>query len=92
MVRELISYGADVNQVNDFGKTALYEAADSDNLEIVKELLIHGADGNYADHHGRTALYWSRHNNLEMVRELISYGAYVNNADDKSTALYWAAS
>ena len=69
-----------MNQSDNAGCTALYQAAYKDNLEIVKALL-EDADVNQANNAGHSPLYWAAcNNNLEIVRELLKKGADVNRA------------
>ena len=56
IARILIKYGADVNQIDVHGNTALSHAIGNINLEIVKILIKNGADVNPIDRTGRDAL------------------------------------
>lgn len=51
----LLHYGADVNHVDDFGRTPLIAAVQSREFDTVTLLLEHGADINAKDADGRTA-------------------------------------
>jgi ankyrin repeat protein len=86
--------GFDINKVDNYGYTALIEASDLDDLEIVKFLVEHGADVNKAGINGYTALLRSLYRlNLEIVKYLVEHGgADVNQADnDGNTALIEAS-
>ena len=54
MVRELLAHRADVNQVNNYGRTALIEAAFKNNLEMVRDLISYGADESYLKEYQKT--------------------------------------
>ena len=74
--------------------TALSQAVEHGNLDIVRVLLMAGADARTANHDGRTPLmYLGEGAAPDLVRELLAAGADVN-ARDKSgaTALMNAAS
>lgn len=78
-VTQLLYYGADVNQIDEYGFTPLIEAAIIENLEITKLLLQKGAQINGQDLTGGTALHWSSdNNNLELSNFLLSQGANPN--------------
>jgi uncharacterized protein len=87
--------GADAKAVNQYGATALSEAAALGNAKIIEQLLKAGADPNTrttAD--GETVLMTSaRVGNLAAVKALLDHGADVNakEAYRGQTALMWAA-
>ena len=74
--------------------TALDQAAENGNLEIVHTLLLAGARANLKNNSGRTPLMYLRDNATDkLVRELLSAGAKVNARDESGgTALMNAAS
>ena len=82
----LLSNGANIEAVDNKGRTALYYASDS--LETIKFLVKHGANINAKDNDGRTALH-SAAAGLGRTRETSKWlGADVNARDnDGSTAL-----
>lgn len=51
-VKFLVEHGADINQANQFGDTALHLAAERGNEEIVKLLVAEGANMNARDEMG----------------------------------------
>jgi ankyrin repeat protein len=73
--------------------TALEQAAEDGNLEIVRTLLLAGASVNAKNDSGRTVLMYLRAKaTAELVRELISGGAKVDARDEAGgTALMNAA-
>jgi ankyrin repeat protein len=93
-VRELISTSPDLN-VRDKATqmTALEQAVENSNDEVVHTLLLAGAWTNARSETGTTALMHLREKaSAEMVRELISRGALVNERDaDGDTALISAS-
>ena len=83
-IKELIDMGADVNQKDETGKTALMEASRRGHKEIAVLLIQKVADVNQKDDYGWTALMWtSRKGRNEIVELLIQNGADVNVKDYK---------
>lgn len=74
-VRLLIAHGADVNQSDDNGITALIGAASRGNTSVVRELLIAGADREKrilsGQDRGETALSLALRNNHKETAELL---------------------
>jgi Carboxypeptidase regulatory-like domain/Ankyrin repeats (many copies) len=94
-VKELLAAGMDVNIVDaDTDTTALMEAVDNGNQEMVIVLLNAGADVNTKNKYGGTALLMLREQTTdEIVRTLITAGAKVNSKDEEgNTPLMIAAS
>ncbi|HEY9403852.1 MAG TPA: ankyrin repeat domain-containing protein [Pyrinomonadaceae bacterium] len=103
LVRKLIAAGADLNERDKLGYTALVWAARNGNKEVAKALVEARADMNARDcaRNGWTPLIHAIHkNNTDMARLLIESGADVNakagNCTEKSvengaTALWHAA-
>ncbi len=78
-IRQLIRYGDDVNQIDEYGFTPLIEAAIVDNIEISKLLLSQGADPNKQDVTGGTALQWAvENNNSKLCKLLLAHQANPN--------------
>ena len=93
-IRLFISAGADVNAIDNNGRTALIWAAFSGCTEMAKLLISAGADVNIKDNNGETALIWAASSGCKkMVRLLIDAGADVNikNNYNGSTVLMMAA-
>lgn len=81
-VREMLSYGADVNEIDEYGFTILIEAAIADHFEIAKLLLEAGADVNQPDMLGGTALHWAaENNNVRLCELLLKQGADPNQSN-----------
>ncbi|MBE6463512.1 MAG: ankyrin repeat domain-containing protein [Alphaproteobacteria bacterium] len=92
-VEELIDKGADVNQKDEDGNTALMRASYWGYKEVVELLIQNGADVHSKSNNGNTALmrasYWGY---KEVVELLIRNGADVNQKDeDGNTALMRAS-
>lgn len=93
-VRAEIAKGADVNVVDDKGRSVLMIAAfDNEYPEVIKTLVELGADVNARDNKGRTplmrAVEWNE--NPEIMRTLVELGADVNVKDNVGkTALDYA--
>ena len=56
IIESLISAGADVNHIGEYGKTPLILATESNSPKIVSKLLLFGADISIRDKNGSTAL------------------------------------
>ena len=81
-MRFFVKLGADVNQLDNEGRTPLSWAARNGHIETVKALLKAGANVNQADRLGETPLYWAALNgHIETVKALLKAGAHVNQAN-----------
>jgi len=90
-VKTLLDSGADPNQRNEIGATALMDAAAFSSAECVRVLLDRGAEINTPNALGGTALMWSTAD-AAKVRLLLDRGALVNaKTKDGVTALVTAA-
>lgn len=106
LVELLISRGANVNERNAYGETALHYAAfwlnfnfDRPGLfqkrrDIIMLLVSHGIDVNAFDEDGKTAFAWAASfSNLDIAKMLLSVGANPKTVDrDGFTALHLAVS
>lgn len=94
IVRELIQSGANVNEKNNSGYTALHIASGNGCDEIIKELLQGGANINEKDIAGMTPLHIaSKRGSTDIVKILLQNGANIDEKDnDGGTALHWAFS
>jgi len=92
LIKELLDKGANINNRDKDGMTALHNAAIEGHIEIVKYLLKRGANLEAANNVGMTALHLAVYNrNIEVVRELIKNGAKLNIRDNSgNTALDYA--
>ncbi|KAJ4155817.1 hypothetical protein LMH87_001044 [Akanthomyces muscarius] len=71
-VELLIKYGADLNFIDDNGRTVLHDAAESNDGEMVQMLLGRGANADLMDRAGMTALeVASSLGNLEVAEVLL---------------------
>ena len=93
-VRQLVYSTLDLNvRDKNIEMTALEQAVENGNLEIVRTLLLAGASVNVKNDGGRTVLMYLRESaSPELVRELILAGAKINARDESGgTALMNAA-
>jgi len=78
-VRQVLRYGEEINQIDEYGFTPLIEAAIVDNIVLCKLLLEQGADPNLQDATGGTALHWAvENNNTALCTLLFERGANPN--------------
>ena len=93
-VEQLLKEGAKPDKyLGEYGRTALYRAAQNGHNDIAKILIEAGANVNTQDNVGWTALYWAaRNGHNDIVKILIEAGADVNiQESDGWTALSRAA-
>lgn len=82
IVKELISCGANVDELDDDGWTSLMSAARNNQIEVVRYLLAHGAKVNEKDGHGWSALMHSTvYGLVDICKELIAHGASVHDVN-----------
>lgn len=83
-VKEIISSGAAVDDLDEEGLAMLHWAADRGHLAVVEFLLLAGCDVNRTDSDGQTALHYSASvGHAECVRALLAAGADKNRTDDE---------
>jgi|GEM_PF-127023 len=92
-LEQLLQQGADVNEPQADGATALHWAAYRNDLDAVRRLLAAGADVNVANRTGTTPLLMaSIAGNAEMIRLMLEAGADPNETfTNGETALMMAA-
>ncbi len=93
--KQLPKGGAEVNALDDNGKTPLHRAAETGDVELCASLLKQGADVNAQKGAlgARTPLHWATiiSGSVETCALLLEHGANVNAKDDDgSTPLFWA--
>jgi hypothetical protein len=91
-VKQLVEGGANIEETNEDGKTALLLACQEDQYKIVVYLVEHGANVAHTDSEGRTALHWACANGiLRTVKCLLDHGASIAERDHEGmTALLYA--
>ena len=90
--QKLIAKGADVNQQNSYGYSALFAAARSGDAKIVKLLLDAGANVNARSPAGSALARAAQQGHAEIVRLLLQAGADVEAKDGSGwTPLFSAA-
>ena len=92
IVELLIDRGADVNQRNDRGETALCAVAGDGGRSVASLLIEKGADIESRGDDGLTPLAWAaRSGNISVAAFLLDKGALPNSIDnDRRTPLIWA--
>lgn len=79
-VRQIVRFGEDVNQIDEYGFTPLIEAAIVENIPITQFLLEQGANPNQKDVTGGTPLHWAvENNNIQLCQQLFDHGADPNS-------------
>ena len=87
LVNLLLKEGADINQTNSVGQTALHGNCISSclgisNSDVTSILLGHQVDVNLRDGYGRTALHYAcRYAKLNKINFLLEAGAHLNIVD-----------
>ena len=83
LLRTLVGAGADVNQTDGSGWTALHRMAKGGNLDTAAEILKYGANVNATDKSGMTPLMSAlqRLDNIDMLKFLVQSGADLNHVD-----------
>lgn len=92
MASQLIRSGADVNQKDQHGNTALHSAAEMGNRDVVRELLHAGANPSAQNEWGIAPLHYAATlNDHHMVSMLMQNGAFVDVQDNsRRTPLHMA--
>lgn len=76
VITRILAEGADVNQRDRYGQTALMLAAQHGRAEVVRLLLEHGADLDVTAKYGLSALMLAVVNhNAEVAKQLVDAGA-----------------
>src|SRR5262245_35434783 len=84
--------GADPNETDEHGMSALGAAVGNGDLEVVERLIAACADSNHGSPAPLVYAAWASGSSAAMLERLLRAGAEVDRADDSgSTALYMAA-
>jgi ankyrin repeat protein len=90
-VSMLIQKGADVNQLDELGRSPLIVSCFNSNINIAKELINSGADVNYCEGSTSPLIAAMAADSKQLVELLITHGANATSADNCS-ALHFARS
>src|SRR4051812_41406353 len=92
MVRRLLAAGANINSIDESGRTPLMHLEREASIELVRDLLAAHADVNARDKSGETVLMNSvRFCTLEVFKELIAAGGRIDDTDDSRNTVLMAA-
>lgn len=81
----LLDAGADVNQTDDHGSTALHRQSPGNRPEVARFLIENGARVDAITRDQRTPLHWAAdRGNLDVVKVLVEAGADVNAVDNRN--------
>ena len=67
----LLGYGAEIDYLDRFGRTALFWAAIPGHLDMVKFLLESGANVDVKDEKGRSARWWAEHSGHSEIVQVL---------------------
>ncbi|EAX92064.1 hypothetical protein TVAG_460240 [Trichomonas vaginalis G3] len=92
LLEYFLSHGANINEKNNYGESALHYAVTDSGKETAEFLISHGANINEKDNNGKTALHIAvLHNSKEIAEFLILHGTNINEKDNYGeTALHKA--
>lgn len=92
IVELLLDRHAQINALNDAGRSALFFALIDHDIETANMLLNRGADLTIKDKHGDTALHLAvQSGNAKAIKLLLDYGANINALDGNGrTAIFLA--
>ncbi|MDF2964685.1 MAG: ankyrin repeat protein [Rickettsiaceae bacterium] len=93
IAEELIEHGADINNIDSYGSSALMHLNKNFNNDEFEFLINHGVNINKKDNFGIDTLSYFALNNYSLgVEKLLAIGAYANITDNSgATALHWSA-
>ena len=81
-IKLLVEYGAEIDQGNHTGRTAIIQASQNGHFDVVSLLLEEGAAVNAADGEGWTALMVAAQNgHCDIVKLLVEYGAEIDQGN-----------
>lgn len=72
IVEQLLKLGMHVNHADVYGKTAIFSACLSGNVDIVRTLIDNGADTLISDKNGDTVLTFAKKNKLSTIVDFLS--------------------
>ncbi|ORZ14533.1 ankyrin repeat-containing domain protein [Absidia repens] len=83
-VKELVEGGAQVNERDEFGYTALHAAVSYNHKDVLEYLLEHGGDINIEDFDKDTPLYVCEH--ADLAQFLVDHGANVHHKNSEGVS------
>jgi len=93
VVELLIAHGAEIDHLDNDGKSPLFYAAGNGHIKVVELLINHGAKVDQLDNDGTSPLFYAAGNgHIKVVELLIGHGAKVDQLDNDGTSpLLYAA-
>ncbi|EGW34557.1 uncharacterized protein SPAPADRAFT_135083 [Spathaspora passalidarum NRRL Y-27907] len=85
LIKLLIQYGAEINQLDGFNKwTPIFYASSEGHVKTTQELMKFGAKLNIIDEDGYNVLYYCVvEGHIDVVNELLSHYSTIQSVDDK---------
>ena len=92
-VKELIYLGAEINEKNDNGETAVHYAAEYGNLEVIKELAKNGGNIRAKNNEGEEPIHYAAEEGEEAILDWLIESGVDKNArtETNETPLIYAA-
>ena len=91
-LKELISSGEDLNQLDSYGYSALHVASANEQIDIAILLIESGIDVNIQDKKGQTILHYvALRNQLQLTKVLFDRGADLSISDIYGNEPLWTA-
>lgn len=70
-MQQLLGYGADIDSVDEYGRTALHYAISNNQAEVVKQLIERGASTTIADVNGISPMHLAAESGSKEIMQLM---------------------